>query len=58
MDAEEEVRAIFGREARQVMGMSGDEFLRRYDAGEFEDMPDDLDHLDYWDLVISIPFGR
>ncbi len=55
---DEEAHAIFDREARQVMGMSGEEFLRRYDAGEFDDMPDDNDHLDYWGLVLSIPFGR
>ncbi len=55
---DEEANAMFDREARQVMGMSGEEFLRRYDAGEFDDMPDDSEHLDYWDLVLSIPFGR
>lgn len=55
---DEEAHAIFDKEARQVMGMSGEQFLRRYDAGEFKDMPDDINHLDYWDLVISIPFGR
>ena len=55
-----EAHAIFDADARRIMGMSGDEFLRRYDAGEFDDMPDTSaeEHLDYWDLVLSIPFGR
>jgi hypothetical protein len=55
---DEEAHALFDAEARKVMGMSGEEFLRRYDAGEFDDMPDDIEHLDYWSLVLSIPFGR
>ena len=57
---DEEARAIFDAEARRVMGMSGAEFLRRYDAGEFDDRPDTSAEadLDYWGLVLSIPFGR
>ena len=35
-----EAQAIFDAEARRVMGMSGEDFLRRYDAGEFDDRPD------------------
>lgn len=54
----EEANALFDAEARQVMGMSGAEFLRRYDAGEFDDIPDDSEHLDFMSLVLSIPFGR
>ena len=56
--SDEEAHTIFDEEARRVMGMSGEEFLRRYDAGEFDDVPDDWEHLDYWSLVLSIPFGR
>src|SRR5687768_9052541 len=37
--SDEEAHAMFDAEARQVMGMSGEEFLRRFDAGEFDDMP-------------------
>ena len=57
---EEESRADFDAEARRVMGMSGEEFLRRYDAGEFDDMPDTSakEHLDYWSLVMFIPIVR
>lgn len=56
--SDEEARTLFDAKARRVMAMSGDEFLRRYDAGEFDTIPDDLDHLDFWSLVLSIPFGR
>lgn len=55
---DEEAHAIFDAEARRVMQMSGEEFLRRYDAGEYDDVPDDVDHLDFMDLVFLIPFGR
>jgi len=58
--SDDEAHAIFDAEARDVMGMSGEEFLRRYDAGEFDDHPDTSDKhdLDFWGLVFLIPFGR
>jgi hypothetical protein len=40
------------------MNMSGEEFLRRYDAGEFDDILDDSDHPDLMYLAMLIPFGR
>lgn len=36
----EEGRAIFDGAAQRLLHMSGDEFLRRWDAGEFADDPD------------------
>ncbi len=33
----EEGKEIFERQARKYMGMSGEEFIRRYRAGEIED---------------------
>jgi hypothetical protein len=32
---DEESRELFDREAQRLLGISGDEFLRRYDAGEY-----------------------
>ena len=32
---DDEAREQFDREARRLLGISGDEFLRRYDAGEY-----------------------
>ena len=55
---DEETRAIFDAEARKVMGMSGEEFLRRYDAGDFDEVPDDWEHMDFMRLVMMIPRGR
>lgn len=36
----EESRALFDRVARRDLNMSGEEFLRAWDAGEFDDNPD------------------
>ncbi len=36
----EESAAEFDRQARRRLGMSGEEFLRRWDAGEFPDIED------------------
>lgn len=32
---EEESREYFDRQARRLLGIGGDEYLRRYDAGEY-----------------------
>lgn len=36
----EEGREIFDAAAQRHLGISGDEFLRKWDAGEFADDPD------------------
>jgi len=38
--SKEESRELFDRDARRYLGVSGDEFLRAWDAGEYGD-PDD-----------------
>jgi hypothetical protein len=53
-----ESHALFDREARRIMGMSGAEFLRRYDAGEFADELDGPRHEKLARMVMLIPFGR
>jgi hypothetical protein len=40
----EEARAYFEQEVREKLGISGEEFLRRLDAGEYDDIYDDPDH--------------
>jgi hypothetical protein len=52
--SEEEGRALFDEQARKYMGMSGDEFLRKWDAGEIEDP----DRSEVWTVVFLIPFVR
>ena len=40
----EEARAYFEDEVQRELGISGDEFLRRLDAGEYDAIYDDPDH--------------
>lgn len=54
----EEGRALFDRQARQLMGMSGEEFIRRWDGGEFRDIADTVSHRHILRLASLIPFGR
>ena len=54
----EEARRQFDEMARERVGMSGDEFIRRLDAGEFLDLPDDFEHSAYAELTILSSFGR
>jgi hypothetical protein len=54
----EEGRAFFDEQARALVGLSGAEFLRRWDAGEFEALADDPDHPEILHLALLIPFGR
>jgi hypothetical protein len=51
-------REFFDREAWRVVGMSGDEFIARYDAGEFHDLVDDPRGRELSYLILIIPFGR
>ena len=53
-----EGRAFFDAQAQKLMQMSGEEFLRRWDAGEFRDRVDHPDCPQLLHLVMLIPFGR
>ena len=55
---DEEGREYFDTQARRLMGMSGEEFLRRYDAGEYRDIKDDGDDHHLIMLIMMIPFAR
>ena len=56
--SEAEGKAMFDDEARHELGISGEEFLRRYDAGEFHDVTD-MDRIHKINRVIMmIPFVR
>jgi hypothetical protein len=48
-------RAIFDRTARRALRMSGAEFLRRWEAGEFKD-PDS--NLNVMEVAMLLPLGR
>lgn len=47
----EEARALFDERAREDAGMSGEEFVRRWNAGEIHDWDPELAH-----LVLMLPF--
>ena len=54
----EEAREAFDARAREWFGISGEEFIRRWDAGEFAATADDADHPQVMWLATLIPFGR
>lgn len=54
----DEARRMFDEIARKTVGMSGDEFLQKLDAGEFADMPDDWEHMPFIELAMMSGFGR
>lgn len=50
----EEGKRLFDEAARRYMDLSGEEFLRRWDAGEWKDDPD---HYPVMRLVMLLPFA-
>jgi hypothetical protein len=54
----EEGRDLLDHQARKLLGISGDEFLRRWDAGEYRDIADTLGQRHIMRLAMLIPFGR
>ena len=59
MLSREEGHELFDHVARETVGMSGPEFLARYDAGEIEEPGDE--NSEDWALrrlIMLIPFGR
>lgn len=54
----EEGRRIFDEAARKWMGMSGEEFIRRWEAGEYWGIADEPGNFHIGDLIALIPFAR
>lgn len=56
----EESRWLFDQHARRLVGMSGEEFLRRWDAGEYQgrNLDEDQETRKISFLAMLIPFGR
>ena len=48
----EEARAYFDAQARRLVGMSGEEFARAWEAGAFDDNPDRPGVIE---LIIGLP---
>jgi hypothetical protein len=53
-----EARTLFNRQARLLLNLSSEDFLARWDAGAYRDLPDTPAgrHVGY--LALLIPFGR
>jgi len=54
----DEAFAYFNEQARAILNISGEEFLRRWDAGEFRPVPDSREYWDLGRLVMLIPLVR
>ena len=54
----EEGRRFFDRRARALLGISGAEFLQRWDAGEYRSLADDPEHPEIMTLAMLSDFGR
>jgi hypothetical protein len=53
---DEEGRLMFDEESRRLFGIPGDEFVRLYDSGYYDDKPDL--HEQVIELVLMLPLYR
>ena len=55
----DEAHAFFDSQAREALGISGEEFLRRWDAGEFQPVSDETpEDRKIGHLAMLVPFAR
>lgn len=54
----EEAREWFDRKARAILGISGPEFIRRWDAGEFPKLTDTPETWDIELVAAMLPLVR
>jgi hypothetical protein len=54
----EEGRALFERRVQELLHISGEEFLRSWDAGMYQPVPDDAEGRKIGELVMMMPFAR
>lgn len=50
--------ALFDRQARMLLDISGAEFLRRWDRGDYRPVPDTAEGRKVRRLVMLMPFAR
>jgi hypothetical protein len=55
---DDEARELFDREARRLLGISGEEFLRRYDAGEYNRPLEDPEEENLMLMLMSLDLVR
>jgi hypothetical protein len=54
----EESWRFLDAQARAIAGVSAEEFLRRIERGEYDNLPDDLDHAALRRLILLFTGGR
>jgi hypothetical protein len=54
----EEAWKLFDQDARRELGISGEEFLRRWDNGEYQDIQDDREGWKVMRVAFLIPTVR
>ncbi len=53
-----EGKELFDHQAKKTLGISGDEFLKRWDAGEYRGLNDAPEGRKVRRLVMLLPFAR
>lgn len=56
--SEEEAWEFFNDQAQRILGISGEEFLRRWDRGDYRPVPDTPEGWPIAGLVMLMPVGR
>jgi hypothetical protein len=54
----EEGRALFDHQAKKMLGISGKEFLERWESGRYRSVPDTPEGRKVRRLVMLVPFAR
>ena len=56
--SKQEAHELFEEQAMKTLGISGDEFVRRWEAGEYQPVPDDTEGRKIARLSMIIGFHR
>lgn len=56
--SDEEAWELFDEDARHQLGISGEEFLRRWDNGEYRSIHDDREGRKVLRVAMMLPFAR
>lgn len=56
--SKQEAGEMFEAEARKTLGISGEEFVRRWEAGDWQPVPDDTEGRKIAELSMMIPFAH
>lgn len=54
----EQAAALFAHEAKRLAGVTTEEFLKKWDAGDYRDLDATPEGRDIAYLALLIPFGR